>query len=289
MSNPLLSILMAFFGASVLNIGQASQKIGLGLANSRKRFAGYTVWVIGTLATSVAVFITLYAVSLGSASIVGAMAGSGLASLTIFSALVMKEKIGRREILGVVTILGGAALIGGFTSGEVSTTMLMKRLYVMLVVLTVAGVSGWVFLSQRSVAGIVIGAFAGILGGFVPLFQRVSLSSLAKANTFQLPFLFRRAHPPESLIGKLQELFLNPYALIWIILSVASMIVLQFSYKKDKAIRIIPSFSACYIVLPVIGGVICFKEEITLFQWPGILLILAGVLFITLKKEKQDR
>jgi drug/metabolite transporter (DMT)-like permease len=63
------------------------------------------------------------------------------------------------------------------------------------------------------------------------------------------------------------------------------MLVLQFSYKSDRAIRIVPVFSANYIVIPVLGGVICFGENLHALQWLGVSLILVGVLVLTLKRR----
>ena len=97
MSSTPLAVLVAFAGYSLLNISQATQKIGLGLYQTH-RLKGALLWAAATGCTSVSVFIVLYAVSLGSVSVVGAMAGTGLASLVIFSGLVMKERITFREM-----------------------------------------------------------------------------------------------------------------------------------------------------------------------------------------------
>ena len=87
-----------------------------------------------------------------------------------------------------------------------------------------------------------------------------------------------------SVIDHAKQVLLNPYALLWIVLSVSSMVIIQFAYKHDKAIRIIPAFSANYILIPVLLGVLCFRETLHPFQWIGILLILIGVLLVTLPR-----
>ena len=113
MHSVLLSILVAFGGYSLLNVAQASQKIGLARYKTHK-LSGAVLWAAATVCTSLSVFVLLWAVSLGSVSIVGAMAGTGLASLAVFSAVVMKERIRGIEIAGVAVIFGAAVLIGLF-------------------------------------------------------------------------------------------------------------------------------------------------------------------------------
>jgi len=85
-------------------------------------------------------------------------------------------------------------------------------------------------------------------------------------------------------VRQAEQIFLNPYALLWIALSVGSMIVIQFAYRHDKAIRIIPAFSANYILVPVLLGVFCFRETLHPFQWIGVVVILLGVLCLTLPR-----
>jgi drug/metabolite transporter (DMT)-like permease len=79
------------------------------------------------------------------------------------------------------------------------------------------------------------------------------------------------------------NLFSNPWALSWIVISLVSMVVMQFAYRLGKAIRLIPAFAANTIVIPVLGGVLTFGERLHVFQWIGVILIFAGVLLLTLK------
>ncbi|HUV06730.1 MAG TPA: hypothetical protein VMX75_03305 [Spirochaetia bacterium] len=282
MPHVLLSPLLAFAGYSLLNIAQACQKIGLGLLPGN-RLKGGIIWIIATVVTSVSVFVVHYAVAIGSVSVVGAMAGTGLASLAIFSRLVMKEKMGKRELTGVFIILGAAALIGGF-SGETETEgILLSQLYIFTAFIVLSYIVLWLLLhGYRNTIGLIIGGFAGAMGGFVPLYQKVSISSIGRAASF----LRLEDQAGRGPIARVEVLLANPYAVTWIALSIASMAVLQFAYGRDKAIRIIPVFSANYILIPVLGGVFCFRESLAWLQWLGIALILTGVWFLTFAPRK---
>ena len=290
MKHALLAIIIAFLGYSVLNISLAGQKIGLEAAE-KKRSRGIFIWITATAGTSIAAFIVLYAVSLGSVALVGAMAGTGLASLALFSRFIMKEKFGARELIGVLIVIVAAFLIGGFTSRYTLKNINVVMLVVLLISVVVLYVIIIVFLhGKREFSGIIIGGFSGALGGFIPMFQKVSTSDIGKNSFFfkaptvngsKLNISTTGSLP--GLLYRLSEVFANPYAAVWILLSIISVVVVQFAYKKDQAIRVIPAFSINYILVPVIGGVLVFKEELHLLQWLGVTLILTGMLLITVK------
>jgi drug/metabolite transporter (DMT)-like permease len=287
MEKALLSMIVAFCGYSLLNIAQACQKIGLGVME-RRRLGGTIAWVAATLATTGSSFVVLYAVSIGSVSLVGAMAGTGLASLSLFSAFVMRENVHGRELAGVAVVLGAAVLIGLFAEEMGSETGSVTWLFVFL-----GGValSGSLFILTRRLkakpTGAAVGFLAGALGGFIPLFQKISTSELGRRSS-----LVNLAAGPQireqasrgGLLRQAGEIFANPYSAAWVALSVLSMIVLQFALKKEKAIRIIPSFTSSLILLPVIGGALFFGERLAALQVAGVVFILGGVFLITMRR-----
>ena len=67
------------------------------------------------------------------------------------------------------------------------------------------------------------------------------------------------------------------------------MIVLQFALKKEKAIRVIPTYTSSLILLPVIGGIIFFGERLTAVQVAGVVFILFGVIVITMRRESRSK
>jgi uncharacterized membrane protein len=255
---PVLSVLVAFLGYTTLNVGQACQKIGLAKCRSRPR-VGWTIWGFATLATSSAVLIVFVAVSLGSASLVGAMAGTGLASLAVFSRFVLKERMGRREVGGVALVLVGAALVGAFATAETGEAARPSVLVVLQLAFIAGYVAAWFLGGRRVAPGVVIGATSGMFSGFATLYQRlVSTSSTG-----------------------LSSMVSNPANLIWIGMSVGAMAILQFAHGRGKAINIIPAHTANFVCVPILGGLLAFGESVTPMQWAGISLILAGVLLIT--------
>ena len=279
-----ISLLVASAGYSIHSIAQAGQKIGLAITN-RHRTKGVIVWILSTLSMPVAVILILYAVSIGNASLVGAMSGSGLASLAVFSHLYMHEGISKQELIGVFTVIVAAILIGSFKLDMIAKEPSLSALYIYLPIVCGTYLLLWLsFRRGNKIVGIVIAGFAGAIGGFVPLFQKVSISPRGLSQPL-LRFHFRIETPITMLLKKGANLLSNPWALTWIVISLLSMVVMQFAYRRGKAIQLIPAFAANTIAVPVIGGVVVFQERLHPIQWIGVALIIAGVFLITLKRS----
>jgi drug/metabolite transporter (DMT)-like permease len=278
----ILSLLAASAGYSIHAIAQAGQKIGLAVVTRRKA-RGLIIWIVSTLSMPSSVFLILYAVSIGNASLVGAMSGSGLASLAIFSHLYMREKITRRELAGVITVMGAAVLIGTFRMTAVSVQSSLTALYVYFLAVCGSYLLLWLlFRKHDHRAGIAIAGLSGAMGGFVPLFQKVSTTPHGLSQAL-LHFHFQNETRLTALLEKGVRLLSNPWALVWIVISLASMVVMQFAYRRGRAIKLIPAFAANTIAVPVVGGVVAFGERLHPLQWVGVILIFAGVLLLTLK------
>jgi uncharacterized membrane protein len=269
-------------GYSIHAIAQAGQKTGLAITD-RHRAKGIIVWILSTLSMPISVFLILYAVSIGNVSLVGAMSGSGLASLAIFSHLYMHEGISKQELVGVCTVIVAAILIGSFSLKKISTVSALSSLYIYLPIVCGSYLLLWLLFSRRAnIVGIVIAGFAGAIGGFVPLFQKVATSPRGLSQPL-LRFHFRITSPITTLLQKGADLLSNPWALAWIVLSLLSMVVMQFAYRRGKAIQLIPAFAANTIAIPVVGGVVAFEERLHPFQWIGVALIITGVFLLTPK------
>ena len=280
---PVLSLIIAFAGYSLLNISQAAQKIGLSVVKKRK-LPGYLLWIAATLGIFGSSLATLAALSLGNVSLVGAMAGSGLASLALFSWLVMKEKITPRELIGVGIIISAAVFIGAFTYESGDPVPRVRILFLFLGIVCVLYSVLWALFNRRnSVAAPVIAGFSGTLGGFVALFQKLSTTEYGRSQS-----IARGIDALEELLGPAAETLSNPYTLAWVAAGFISMVILQFSYRRGKAIQIIPWFSTTSIIIPVIGGMLVFGERLHVLQWCGLVLMVAGVLFLTVKEGEHE-
>jgi|GEM_PF-896856 len=284
MKGHIFSIIIAFTAYSMLDLSKAVQKIAFIKAQS-SRLAGALVWIGATASTTVSSLLLLYAVSLGSVVIVGAMGGTGLASLTLFSFLVLKEPVTKRDIFAVASILLGPVILAMFSVAQPESPrpvplMLFAGCLVASYVIAVV--------ASRKAFGLksmIIGGFSGALSGLVLLFQKISTTVHGRSVSW---LAHLESEVSISAVRKIIEVLVNPYALTWVALSVLSTIVLQFAYKHGRTIRIVPMFAANTIIVPTIGGMICFLEKIHPAQWPGIFLILGGAALITIRKESDE-
>jgi drug/metabolite transporter (DMT)-like permease len=290
MTAHVLSILIAFFAYSLLDLGKAFQKVGLA-AMSHSRARGTGIWLAASVATSASSFLILYAVSLGSVLIVGSMAGTGLAAVTLLSVLMMKEPVRRRELLGIPCIMVAPFLLASVYREPPATQLIIEHLFYFLgAVLAVFTLLILIFRKTEQMLGVLLAGGAGTLGGFVILFQKISTSALGRAASFiQARDSIPRAASPLDipLLLRLVHVFANPFAVAWIALSLISTFVLQLSYQHGEAIRLIPSFNSAYILIPILGGVLIFLEPLHPLQWAGVALILSGVSLITFGKNRQ--
>ena len=112
-------------------------------------------------------------------------------------------------------------------------------------------------------AGAVVGGFSGFLGAYSQLFQEHGTTATSISLGIG-PFV--------------SSLITNPITLVWLALSIISMVVLQFAYRHGRAIEVIPSFMGNFIVMPVIGGVVIFGQSLTPLQWVGAgMIVVASV------------
>jgi hypothetical protein len=172
----MLPVAVAFVGYSLLNIAQAIQKMGLSALDTSKR-RGWSIWVAGV--------VILLAVSIGRVSVVGAMAGSGLATLALFSHFALGEHVGVREMVGVAIILAAAALIGLFGIETAAPRIGVAALFVLFA--SFAGLFAlltFAFRHRPRILGAVLGGYGGAMGGFIPPFQKVSTSAVGRESAF---------------------------------------------------------------------------------------------------------
>lgn len=257
MSSALVSVLLAFAGYSILNISQAVQKIALARMQTA-RVTGGAIWTAALLASGGSFGIVFVAIALGNVAVVGAMAGTGLVSLALFSALVMGETLSRAKVGAIVAIVAGAAAVA-LAQGHGGTSFRPLLLWGIPAVMVAVGAFAWIVTAQGTLKGVVIAVLSGFLGAYSQLFQKRSAAS------FSLDAGFREV---------LETVATDPLTLVWIGFSAASMVVLQFAYRHGEAIRTIPAFTTAFIVTPVVGGVFVFGETLSAVQWVGVAVIL---------------
>lgn len=268
----MVGALLAFIGYSLLNVGQGVQKAGLDVASSR-RILGWTIWAAGTLSTSVSVLVVLGALSIGQVSVVGAMAGSGLVSLTVFSAVVLKEPLGTLDFAGIGTIVAGSVVLGLRSATTTPESVPFLRLWILLGV--VGALGGSVFLTgNKRIRGFLLAAWAGVVGGTSTVVQKAAAIETG-------------ASPTAAAAQNVIQAIGSPLTILWVFLSIASFVIIQFAYKRAAAIHTVPAFSVAFMAAPVVGGVVVYGETFGPLQWVGLILVVAGVVMLSRSSAAQ--
>ncbi|MFW6214803.1 MAG: EamA family transporter [Alkalispirochaetaceae bacterium] len=266
----LFSVLLAFLAYAILNVSQATQKEGL--ARIRGDGArGWQIWWIGTIGTALPFFMILAALNMGNVSLVGAMAGTGLPIMTIFSHYVLGEAVGRRQVVGIVLILLGGGLVG-FLAPEASAGQAhFRRLVILSVALPVALTGAW-YLKYRLPGrdGWILGALAGAFAGISVLFQEAATTDRGRALGVDLS-----EAPP--FLSEYAPILLNPISAVWIAATLLAFLTSQFAYARGDSVRVVPPFVASQILVPILGGLIAFSESLLPSQYLAVTSILAGI------------
>ena len=285
MSSTLGAILVAVAAYATLDISKVYQRSGLALTK-QSPIRGWILWSLATFVTLTPPLAIVYAMTLSSVSLVGAMAGTGLAAVAIYSRVVRNERLGFYRRVGVWVIVIATGLIGWF--GDVpSTRSSLTLLFMILAVTIVVFAAAWAIIhGSWSGTGPTIAGFAGALSGFVALFQKA-----ATTETAQNVSLATALNAMSERLGMMDSPFVteaigilgNPYTAVWILLSWASMFVLQFSYRWGTVAFIMPSFTALMVLVPIVGGALLFGEVLPLAAWLGVLLMIGGVVLTSVE------
>jgi uncharacterized membrane protein len=275
MGGHVLSIIVALVAYTMLDVGKVFQKIGLAVMSAR-RGRGIAIWLAASTATSASSLLILYAVSLGSVLVVASMAGTGLVAVTLLSAHLTRARPRPIEIVAVTCIMIAPFLMGSVYVEPPADPVAVEHMFLSLAAVMAVLLVPTLFLGGRSGAlGGLLALAAGALGGFMVLFQKLSTSVQGRAAS-----LFGADGGWAGGAGAIPAwvpVLVNPYAAVWIALSLLSTLVLQLSYRHGQAIRLIPLFNGACILVPVLGAVFIMAERLHPLQLAGVFLIFTGI------------
>ncbi len=271
----LIFIGLAMLTPAIENIGLGLQKLAIDkipAANGRLKKSGWTfVWILGFALTIVVALLIFKTMSLGNASTVGAFSGFGLIVLALFSRFVLKEKILPRELIGILIIMSGTSLIGYFSHGHQNTSVdydSEKLLIFILCQACLIGAGFAVTVKAPRLAGVILGIIAGSIAGLSVTTQKIL------SHTFL--GLFR-----DPLHADYAAIALTPVTWIMVLYGIGGVVLLQFAYKKGKAVQVVPSRATGAILTPLIAGVALLNESVPPLSLLGTLVIIAGIIVTT--------
>ncbi|MHA1125731.1 MAG: DMT family transporter [Candidatus Heimdallarchaeota archaeon] len=293
-----LSILLGSLAYAMLNIGLAFQKKGAAelpvIENQRffknlKNFLTNKFWLIGFLLVNLQIIPFSIALNIGELSIVAPMMGVGLVTLVLFSVFYLKEKISVKEIIAIVIVIVGVAILGATSTNEpvdyllndITQLLLNNGSIIFLVVATVLMFLLVIFSVARkfALADIMFGIAAGIASGIGVIFTKGFMSGLKGDNFGEIWQSLKT-----SVVFWVWWFYLG----LLLVYNIISTIFPQVGFQKGKAIVVTPLFAIAALLTPIFGGIIIFAEweglavGILVAKIIALILILVGVILISL-------
>lgn len=217
-------------------------------------------WIFGTILTAANMFIHWVALLFAPINIIAPLEGLGLVVLIIFSYYVLKEKIAKIQIIGVFGIIAGTFLGTFFNTntGDIEysdfniTTFIIFTFIILTSEFIIAFISKF---KSKKLYGMTLGIIAGTFMAIQTLTKRIT------------------AIPDSTLI--------LVFSLITFLMSILTLLFTQIAFSKANANLVVPLFTSLSIILAIIGGSLSLNESLVILQYPGILIIVIGVILLT--------
>lgn len=260
-------------GAVCMNVGKGVQKMkvevlkhGLEAFRSPHR-RDLVIWALGyAMTASAGIFYSLALARTDQPSVIAAMTGVGLVALVAFSAFVLREPVGRTEILGVaLVVLGTVAVSAMHTTANMGGRFEVREL--MLWAGSVLGM--WVLpvtytLLTGRFHGTIFGALAGSLIGVSMILGDIAMTEAGG-----------------SLIGQLK----GPYVYLALLAGTSALVLTQVAFFKSRAVVVVPCSNSLMILVPVLLERAILGVTISPGQAAGMVVIVAGIVVMTATRE----
>ena len=266
--NIIIGLIIGIIAYISLDIGKGIQKYAIeGIKDeSSIKNKNSGIWIVGTILTSLYMFIQWAALFFAPINIIAPLEGVGLIILLLFSHYVLKEKITQIEIGGVCFIIMGTILvtmlninIEGLSMNNFDLSFFLYFSTIILVIETIL-----IFISKLNdykLAGIIIGLTAGTINALETVSKRITTI------------------PEMTLYFTIAAFIFAPLTLL----------VTQYAFTKAKANQVVPCFTSASIILASLMGVLALSGSISWNQVIGIILIVIGIILISaFQKESEN-
>jgi uncharacterized membrane protein len=279
-----LTVIYGVAGAVSVSLGKGLQKYGVEVLTrpremfKRRNLFKLFVWLLGTAGAVASAFFIFAACAYGPLTIVGALSGTGLVALVLFSVFVLKEPFGRTEMLGIITIIIGTFLAGYFEGwDQIANYRIPNPLgrhfhtsNVVMMGLSIAAISAAMALySWRSgfrYFGVIFGSISGFCGGISVFFQKGAMLVCGCSD----------------ILADIPAALKNPFFYLFAVTGIGDFVITQYALSKSKAVTVVPCYQSFYMAIPVLGGIVAYYDSINLLQMLGIMLLLLGVILLSL-------
>jgi len=273
MSNNLLAgIIFAIIAYFILALGFVLQKKGIAIFSPSRKKQDTFFWVLGFILININPVFNFLSLLHIPSYLVNAISGLTIVFTVFLSALLLREKIYKSDILFTILMVISIFNVTFFNSTPTQTlppkglVLLFTLLPIVLFLLTIPSL----FLKKTNhenqnfsffVTRILLPAFSsGSMSGFMVILMK--LVQLEKGNTLSLSYL-------HSL-----------YLYLFLTHGIVSFIAIQVAYKYGKMVAIAPIQYGAQIVYPILASYLLFSLDVVSLQIAGFVLLTFCVVMI---------
>ncbi len=275
-SDNVIAILLGILANSIYNIGLVFKKKGActlpeienqSFWQNIKNFARCKTWVFGYSLTLIQWFPLMYAIKIGSLSLVAPTMAVGFVVLIIFSRIFLKEPIALMEIFGIVIIMGSIIALYSVSqveSGNFDIYDMIERF-------------SWPKGYGTLIAiGVIIAVLLSVtIGRKYP--QAGGLMAMASGCSYALATIFAKGAigslefgSPNFVANSLAKWEWWIFLFIMLLGYTVAFTSQQMALQKGKSIVVSPTLDIMNLFTQVIAGIIVFAEWYEV--WPTLLL-----------------
>ncbi|MHA1797397.1 MAG: hypothetical protein ACTSVY_03020 [Candidatus Helarchaeota archaeon] len=279
--NLFFALIFGMTQAILLNIGKGFQKnafVKTEELNKKQKRINQLLWLIGTILIVVSTLVLMQAEIFGYLSIIASMTGVGIISVTLYSSFVLKERIGKNELIGILLIITGTFLVPIILVPNVENGMNYYGIIIFSIFLISFCVIMGLFArkKKKNLFGIIFGIISGMIGGLSVIFQFSAMNFI----------------PTDDLFANFDVLILmfpaNLFFICFMIGGALEFLITQYAFTNGKAVEVVPANQSFFILIPIVGGIFIFAESFNLIQLIGTILIIFGIIFCTAFKKLND-
>ncbi|NPE08680.1 MAG: hypothetical protein GNW80_10405 [Asgard group archaeon] len=304
-SDNALAIILGVLANSIYNIGLVFKRKGActlpeiekqSAWQNIKNFAKCKSWVFGFSLTIVQWFPLMYAIKIGSLSLVAPTMAIGFIVLVIFSWLFLKEPIRIVEIIGILVVMGGLValyIIAPIESGNYNLAQMtdffreINAIAYLCVFAIIIGILISVTYGRKyPQAGGILAMASGLTYATATIFAKGAIGSLTFANAAD--FL------KNSLSAWQWWIYLILMCCGYFVAFTSQQIALQ----KGKALVVSPTIDIMNLFMQVMAGIFIFNEWLviwySLITWQkalkviSIIMIILGVAILSFFSKKDE-
>ena len=202
------------------------------------------------------------ALQLGPIALVGPIVAAHSAVVVVLAVVFLGERISQGQVVAIGAIVAGVVMASVDMNAIRSGRTVIGLGVVLAIVVSIAA-GFWQF---------AIAAFSKEIGWFAPVF----LTRLFMVGMLAPVVTMRREWPWRALNRRLAVGVVSVAAL-------ETLALLAFTRGSEiGVVSIVAAASTAYPVIPIIGGIVLFKERLSAIQFAGLFIVSLGMLGLTL-------